>query len=153
MAHRAGALAAADEVHSFVAISDTPISTPGTTPAKNSAAINTEPATCANTIMPIEGGMIGPIVAAVSTIAVAKRQAPRNGWPGHVGHGPVAGRKRPRGEGWLGAKGAHTSSARRAGREYGGPRQDNLEFGKLAELRIDLNRPAMLLKDDVVADG
>ena len=92
-------------------------------------------------------------MAAVSTIAVAKRQAPRNGWPGHVGHGPVAGRKRPRGEGWLGAKGAHTSSARRAGREYGGPRQDNLEFGKLAELRIDLNRPAMLLKDDVVADG
>ena len=37
----------------------------------------------------------GDDVAAVSTI-VAKRQAPRNGWPGHVGHGPVAGRKRPR---------------------------------------------------------
>ena len=55
-------------------ISDRPIITPGTTPARNSAAIETLPATCANTIMPIEGGMIGPMVAAVSTIAVAKRR-------------------------------------------------------------------------------
>ena len=49
-------------------------SRPGTTPARNSAAIDTLPATCANTIMPIEGGMIGPMVAAVSTMAVAKRR-------------------------------------------------------------------------------
>jgi hypothetical protein len=31
-------------------------------------------------------------------------------------------------------------------------RQDDPELGELAGLRIDLNRPAMLLDDDVVAD-
>ncbi len=55
-------------------ISDSPISAPGMTPARNSAAIDTLPATWAKTIMPIDGGMIGPMVAAVSTMAVAKRR-------------------------------------------------------------------------------
>ena len=32
-------------------------------------------------------------------------------------------------------------------------RQNNPDFGELPRLRIDLNRPAMLLDDDVVTDG
>ena len=32
-------------------------------------------------------------------------------------------------------------------------RQDGPDFGELPRLRIDLNRPAMLLDDDVVANG
>ena len=32
-------------------------------------------------------------------------------------------------------------------------RQHDPKFGELTELRIDLNRPAMLLHDDVVTDG
>jgi hypothetical protein len=31
--------------------------------------------------------------------------------------------------------------------------QHDLKFGELARLRIDLNRPAMLLDDDVVTNG
>src|ERR1700724_18597 len=34
-----------------------------------------------------------------------------------------------------------------------GAREDNPEFGELAGLRIDLNRPAVLLDDDVVTNG
>src|SRR4029453_16854298 len=37
--------------------------------------------------------------------------------------------------------------------EHSDARQDNPDFGELARLRIDLDRPAMLLDDDVVADG
>jgi hypothetical protein len=32
-------------------------------------------------------------------------------------------------------------------------RQDDSKFSELAGLRIDLNRPAMLLDDDVMTDG
>ena len=32
-------------------------------------------------------------------------------------------------------------------------RKNNLDFGELAGLRIDLYRPRMLLHDDVVSDG
>ena len=32
-------------------------------------------------------------------------------------------------------------------------RQDDPDFGELPRLRVDLNRPAMLLDDDVMADG
>jgi hypothetical protein len=37
--------------------------------------------------------------------------------------------------------------------EHASTRQNDPELGEVARLRIDLNRPAMLLDDDVVADG
>src|SRR5215471_19383607 len=37
--------------------------------------------------------------------------------------------------------------------EYSDARQDNPDFGELARLRINLDRAAMLLDDDVVTDG
>ena len=39
------------------------------------------------------------------------------------------------------------------GKEHRRPRQNNPDFCEFAGLRIDLDRPAMLLDDDVVADG
>ena len=39
------------------------------------------------------------------------------------------------------------------GKEHRRPRQNNFDLCELAGLRIDLNRPAMLLDDDVVTDG
>ena len=36
--------------------------------------------------------------------------------------------------------------------EHGRPRQNDPKLGELARLRVDLNRPAMLLDDDVVTD-
>ena len=50
------------------------MSAPGMMPARKRAAIETVPVTWAKTIMAIEGGMIGPIVAEQRTIAVAKRR-------------------------------------------------------------------------------
>ena len=46
----------------------------------------------------------------------------------------------------LGFKVASASKRRRA-------RQNDPKFGELTGLRIDLNRPAMLLDDDVVTNG
>ena len=37
--------------------------------------------------------------------------------------------------------------------EHASTRQNYPDFGELAGLRVHLNRPAMLLDDDVVADG
>src|SRR5262249_35925680 len=41
----------------------------------------------------------------------------------------------------------------RFGDERGRARKNNLDFGVLAGLRIDLYRPRMFLHDDVVSDG
>jgi hypothetical protein len=45
------------------------------------------------------------------------------------------------------------SGTRGWSRRYGCTRQNDLELTKLAGLRIDFYRPAMLLNDDVVTDG
>jgi hypothetical protein len=37
--------------------------------------------------------------------------------------------------------------------EHGSTRQNYPDFGELAGMRVHLNRPAMLLNDDVVTDG
>ena len=41
----------------------------------------------------------------------------------------------------------------RFGKEHSRPRQSDFNFGELAGLGIDLNRPTMLLDNDVVTDG
>ncbi len=46
-----------------------PTSIPGTTPARNSAATDTFPATTAYTIMMLLGGMSSPVVADVAVSA------------------------------------------------------------------------------------
>ena len=41
----------------------------------------------------------------------------------------------------------------RFGKEHRRPRQNNFDLCEFAGLRIDFNRSALLLDDDVVADG
>ena len=49
--------------------------------------------------------------------------------------------------------GVRSHPSTKFGKEHSRPRQNDPDFRELARLRIDLNRPAMLLDDDVVTDG
>src|SRR5262245_39385213 len=53
----------------------------------------------------------------------------------------------------LRAKTGHSTRLRPFSEERGSARQNHPYFRELARLRIDLDRPAMLFDDDIVADG